>query len=148
MKTDMNYFLLWFAVLTVESENPLVQLIPSGEKNVTVTEMVVIVCKVKNAAFMQWSSDEYIGEGQWLQYFVTDRIGDILNSFKESDTFANLTSVNSTRFIIESELHITVSANYTQSIVTCHNPGNNEMETLTLIPIGRKECIYSTIHIL
>ena len=146
MKTDMNYFLLWFAVLTVENENLLVQLIPSGEKNVTMTEMVVIVCKVKNASFMEWSSDEYIGEGQRLQYLFTDRTGDIRNSSKESDIFANLTSLNSTSFIIESELHITVSANYKRSNVTCHNPGNDEMETLTLILIGREECIVLYIH--
>lgn len=92
---------------------------------------VVISCVTTQSAVIAWSSAEYIGDGLRLEYSVFNATGSISNSSKESETFANLTSVG--KFILESQLHIVVSANYPRFNVTCHNPANDEVERITFI---------------
>ena len=94
---------------------------------------VVISCITTQSPVIAWSSAEYIGDGLRLEYSIFNATGSISNSFKESETFANLTSVDNSTFILESQLHIVVSANYPQFNVTCHNPANDEVERITFI---------------
>ena len=87
-----------------------------------------------NSAIQAWSSEEYIGQGGiQLEFLTVNEIGRNLTSSKDSTTFALLTRVNSSADILESQLHITVSANYPRFNVTCHNPPHNLMKSVTYL---------------
>ena len=108
---------------------------------------VTITCTTTNTAAMGWGSAEYIDDGgQRLEFSTDDPIGSIRTSPKEPTTFANLTNANGSTFIIESQLHVTVLANYSQFNVTCHNTGNSDVEVLTFI-VGKIHTIleYTTV---
>lgn len=111
----------------IEIRPNITQLVREGD-NVTVT------CTTTNSAAMGWGSAEYIDDGgRRLEFSTGDPVGTIRTSPKEPTTFASLTSANETSFIIESQLHITVLANYSQFNVTCFNTGNSVMKSLSFI---------------
>ena len=147
----MQLCCILFAIATGLTEDagngilPLIKLTPNNrQQNVIVGDNITITCATASSAFMAWSSDEYIGRSVQLEYFFVNETGSILRSPKEPATFANLTMVNSSVFMLESQLHIMVSVDYPQFNVTCHNPGNNLTKSITFF-IGKPCCRSSYI---
>ena len=115
----------------------MIEIRPNVTQRVREGDNITVNCTTRDSLVLGWGSPEYIDDGgRRLEFSAEDDpIGTIRTSDKEPTTFANLTrlSVNETvaTFIIESQLHITVLANYSQFSVTCHNPGNSLVERLT-----------------
>ena len=97
-----------------------------------VGESVTITCMTINSSIIAWSSEEYIGKGgRQLEFVTLDAIGTTLY---DSMVIANLTSVNQSALILESQLHIIrVSPNYPQFNVTCHGSVNSLNKSVTYI---------------
>ena len=103
-------------------------------QTITVGDTLIATCITSSSAVLAWSSIEYIGDKR-LEFSFVNATGSILNSTKEFGTFASLTHVNRSNsdVILESQLHIMVSADYSQFNITCHNTGNDKLESLMLL---------------
>jgi hypothetical protein len=80
---------------------------------------VVFTCLVTSSGIQQWSSVDYVGDSEQLLF---SRANDTLGTEKRTPndvSVATLTMVD--EISLESELHITVSADYPTSNVTCIN---------------------------
>ena len=119
--------------LTGRGTDPRIQLMSDSQQNVMVGQPLIITCMTMESVSMVWSSEEYIGIGGiQLEYnTMNDAAGRIQVSSVTPTTFANLTMVNPSAFELESQLHITVLANFTQFTVTCYNSGNDISENIT-----------------
>ena len=112
----------------------MIEIRPNVTQRVREGDNITVNCTTRDSLVLGWGSPEYIDDGgRRLEFSAEDDpIGTIRTSDKEPTTFAILTSVNeTTTFTIESQLHITVLANYSQFNVTCHNVGNSVVERLT-----------------
>ena len=118
-------------------DGDLIELTPNHQQRVMIGDEVTITCLTRNLTFMAWSSEEYIGSGLRLEFNFAHETGHILVPAEgNSTTFANLTRIiPSTNFacLLESELHITVSADYPQFTVTCYHPENDLMKNITFL---------------
>ena len=118
-----------------DADSDLIKLTPNKLQSVMVLQNITITCVTRNSSIMAWTSEEYIGEGgRRLEFLIINEIGSIHMSVKPNSTaFANLTTLNVNQLMLASQLHITVSRNYPQFNVTCHNSDYNLTKSVTYI---------------
>ena len=133
---EVSNIIIIFLLTILAFDNQTMDLIElsTNMQTITVGDALIITCVTSSSAVLAWSSIEYIGNTR-LEFSYLNATGSILNSTKEFGTFANLTHVNTSNsdVILESQLHTMVSADYSHFNVTCHNTGNDELESLMLL---------------
>ena len=118
-----------------------VQLTSNGQKFVLVGSILNITCVASNTTFMAWSSDEYIGRTQQLEFNFRNLPGDISPPGKVPTTFATFVWASGPfngLYNLESQLQLEVLANYTQFTVLCHNPGQGSQKNITFFLVGKR----------
>ena len=99
-------------------------------------ENITFTCIVKGAHSLLWSSDEYIGAGEELDFTTEDQEGRKKYSDANPDTYATLINVvKSGEASLESELHIRSNQS---SRVSCKtgNAGSKQSYNFTVLGDG------------
>ena len=76
--------------------------------------------------------------GIQLEFLILNMPGETQNSTMESGTFAILTMANRSQLVLESQLHIMVSAKYMMSTIVCHNNAHGVNKSITF-SLGKPE---------
>lgn len=86
-------------------------------------QMVTFRCKTYGSGILEWASDEYVGRGLNLQIVSHRQASDIVTSKDNRNTTARRLNVTVAEgvIILESELLIIVSGQYSNATVTCRN---------------------------
>lgn len=108
-------------ICSAQSDSSLVQLTsnPQDLSNIRPGDSVTFTCTTLGSALQQWSSVHYVGDNGQLLFFGADGMPGMEQRTPNNVSVANLTMVNG--LMLESQLYITVSADYPTSNVTCIN---------------------------
>ena len=92
---------------------------PQNLSNIRPRETVVFTCRTTGSAIQQWSSIHYVSNDGRLLFIAADNTPGTPQRSPNNVSVATLTMVSG--LTLESELRITVSADYPSSDVTCIN---------------------------
>ena len=117
----------------------LIQLHSSPQilSNVRPGQSVIFTCATSQSEILAWGSVHYVSESGLQIFFGTEDTPGLLKQSTNIASVANLTMVDESRLILESELHITVSSEYARSTVTCFNNGQRVNESISF-DVGEK----------
>ena len=99
-------------------------------------ERVTFTCVIEGSNSMAWTSDEYIGSDR-LEFISIEPEGTTYRANLAVATLVNASNVNG-QIILKSRLEIYVSSNFQISSVTCHNIGNEAVNTISFGTTGIK----------
>lgn len=112
---------------------------------------VVMGSEHLTSLILAWSSEEYIGRGNFLQFTTSNQDGDSTEGTRADNVTASLISVGSTNGIpsLTSELSIVLSVTFPKPTITCHSLSNGsesniqfdvigEISTATTVPVVNK----------
>ena len=116
-----NKFYSLPGISDAENNSSFVQLTSNPQNLFTLRpgDSVTFTCTTLGSALQQWSSVQYVGGNGQLLFFGTDGMPGMEQRTPNNVSVANLTMVNG--LMLESQLHIIVSADYPTSNVTCIN---------------------------
>ena len=100
-------------------------------------QVINFTCVTRGSPVLAWSSDDYIGDGVFLEFSSVVPVGTTLRAVN-SDTVAVLVDVSmeSGVTVLESTLQITVSSQFSSSSVACLSPlgGISSTTSFRVIP--------------
>lgn len=83
-------------------------------------EEVIFTCVTRGSSIIAWMSDEYIGGGKQLEFSTENEIGEHkVTRFGAIATLVNKSDDGEMITVLESQLQVNISANFTDPSVTC-----------------------------
>ena len=139
--TAINFVSL--ASVYVSCEVVLNSTLPKGQLACPGDE-ITFTCMIRGSPtltnlIIAWSSIHYIGENDLLQFTTSNMMGNTYSSMINVDVVATLTNnaIVSGVSVLESQLRIIVSENFSTPTVTCHSWTNQDAASMEFYIPGR-----------
>ena len=119
-------------ICSAQSVRSFVQLTsnPQDLTNIRPGDSIVFTCITSGSSLQWWKSVHYVANNGELLAFGTDEMAGTKKRTPNNVSEANLIVVTSNGLVLESQLNITVSADYPTSNVTCINNSLNVTATI------------------
>lgn len=133
----MIIFIYLFFLLAAWT-SPDLHPIPTNASTVYNQQIISITCRALRTQLLEWQSEEYLGRGKSVSVRSSHQPGMISNELD----LGIIVSVISTRNtpgdeVIESEIRISASSNFSNITITCLNVDHNTMDSVIYHTTGK-----------